>query len=304
MLNQVNDLTEFDWIRTNTDKLLSHNSENWKGNFISHCVPPFDDYCKVFHPIYIDSEFIDSPKVTWDNIEIKEQLANGKKIDSIIVRLLDESTLVYGASPRPGFQGKQIRWKELAERYGLIFHSEINVRSFSLAFPNRSWPRFLIGPDEGRLEKNTCAELVNVLRPFTDNQNCFFGYDVIATQQLETDLLFSGTLDDVLDTYSLDSVWSAPTYWWPQNRSWCVCTDWDLTFTIIGGSQKLIDSILSNKKIEALRVERTSRVDWKGDQVNESLFDKIEPTLRAGGQKRGFSRFIEFLRGWKFPNFK
>lgn len=277
MLNQVNDLTEFEWIWNNIDKLLPHNPENWKGNFVSHCIPPlFEDYCKVFHPIYIDSEFINTPQITWDEIERKERLVKGVK--NPLEKLLDESTLVYGGAPKSNFHGKRIRWKELAEKYGLKFHPEINVSSFSLAFPNRSWARHLVGPSEGRIEKNTCAELVTVLRPFTENQNCFFGYDLIATKKIETELLFFGGLDDVIDTYSLDTVWGAPTYWWSQNRSWCVCTDWDLTFTIIGGSQKLVESILSNKELEALRVKPTSRVDWFGDKINEILFGKSKPT--------------------------
>jgi hypothetical protein len=73
-------------------------------------------------------------------------------------------------------------------------------------------------------------------------------------------LLYIGELLDVPDLLVNDS---PPEYWWPESRSWCVCSDYDLSFTIVGGPQNFIDQILASNVLEAVTVSHHTRIDYK-----------------------------------------
>lgn len=163
-------------------------------------------------------------------------------------------------------------------RYGLQFHPEITAESFSRRFPSRSWPRHLVGPDEGSLDLDTCDWLVKCLEPFTGpfdsgslDRRCYFYYDAVASPRRP--VTYSGDLRDVLLTFDskirVEGVRTTPTWWWSEDRAWCVCTDYDLTFTLIGGPSLLANALLADDVLECVQVEASSRVDDAGDQLNK-----------------------------------
>lgn len=51
------------------------------------------------------------------------------------------------------------------------------------------------------------------------------------------------------------SHWPGPTanLWWPEDHSWCVASEIDLQWTYVAGSNDLIERILADERIEALR---------------------------------------------------
>jgi len=264
-LEPVEDLSTTNWIRENVDPL--ENSESREGNYVSHCIPKlFESYCKVFHNIYVDKS-VDDLAITWNELS-KQESTN---LDDPVEKLVHESTMVYGGE----FDSEnlvRIRWATLAERFELSFHSEFNVDSFSRNFPTRSWPRYLIGPDEGMWDDSTLRELVRSIAIATSDyslsQQCFYLYDLIATVDYESDRLYKGHLKDIFDTLALDDVSGTPTYWWPAAQNWLVCSDWDLTFTLVAGSEAFISSIMSNPELECLRVQPSNRIDYKADTIN------------------------------------
>jgi hypothetical protein len=42
-----------------------------------------------------------------------------------------------------------------------------------------------------------------------------------------------------------------PNYWWPDDRSWCVCTDTDFSWAYIAGSADCISEVLSVPELDA-----------------------------------------------------
>lgn len=46
----------------------------------------------------------------------------------------------------------------------------------------------------------------------------------------------------------------SPSLIWPQDHAWCVATEVDADFTLVGGSSDLIDAILANPHLEAVRI--------------------------------------------------
>jgi hypothetical protein len=268
VIKELRDFTEWTSIRKKLDKIET-NRELWKGNFVSHCVPPiYPAYCKIFHNIYQDASVSDRT-LTWND---SEQRDGDTALNGAFDKLEVEATWVYGGDYDPT-TCTRIRWKELAGNLGLVFHPEINVDSFTRNFPGRSWPRHLIGPEEGILHPDTCREIVRSIATSTSDfevsQECFFHYDCFATNAPQDgDKLYSGKLIEALETYNFPETYGSPAQWWPKDRSWLVCTDWDLTFTLFGGSDDTINTLISNKELECLPVEPTTRIDYKSDHIN------------------------------------
>lgn len=60
----------------------------------------------------------------------------------------------------------------------------------------------------------------------------------------------------------------SPNLFCPTDRSWCVATEIDFDFTLIAGTQVLIDAVLAAPGLEAWPVESWDTVGIDGDTVN------------------------------------
>jgi hypothetical protein len=271
VLKEVRNSNEALWFRNHLDK-IEENRKLWKGNFISHLVPSiYPAYCKIFHPIYEDLS-INDHSVSWHDIDKQE----AKPKDEVLDEILFNSVMVYGGEYDPK-DTKRIKWEDLAVRYGLTFHPEFSVDSFSRNFRGFSFPRYLIGPDEGDLNVETCKEIVKSIAyatsDFEARQQCFFHYDLITTRSFEDERLFEGQLIDVFKARELEDVSTTPTHWWPADETWFVCTDWDLSFTVIGGPDDVVDALIANVELDAIRVEPSTRIDYRSDTINPNPRD-------------------------------
>lgn len=212
--------------------------------------------CKLLHPMYRNADVEDGEDetVTWNDVrpqtpdELFAMLANGANL------------------------GLRIRWRDLAEKYGLTFHSGFTDGSFTHRFGG-SWPRYLIAPDEGTLDPVTCGRLVRALQPFASAQRCYFQYELIATNEFE-ELVFAGELNDVRETFGWGRTRGSPTHWWPTDRSWIVVSDYDLAFTLIGGPASLITALIEDDQLECLELQVTDRIDYESDTINGSGFPR------------------------------
>ena len=251
ILEQLADLSPFNWIGESTDQ-DSHPESIW--GFVSEYLPVnYAAYCKVFHAIYQDLAVTDK-SITWDEVRSKGNADSSEQVE-------------------------RVSWQDLATEYSLKFHAEINQDSFALNFPKGSWPRHLIAPREGTLDEEECTQLVAVLSLFTIDQSCHFYYDSIVrtTDDGNVGTLYQGELTGVDELSGASDYYTTPTYWWPEDKSWTVFTDPQYTFTIVGGTQALIDSILAEPILEAVRVELKTRITPNSDDINIQD-DKTETT--------------------------
>ena len=252
-MEQLNDHGAFDWIAHGCDR---------DGFAVSRLVPPlFSAYRKILHPILRDLSIADR-LLSWDQAGgatgsvgriAPDSTAEEILREEIIRDLVAGGTLARGAPGGP-FPSMRILWRELAAQYAVDFTPQITDDSFTRVFPGRSWPRYLAGPDEGTLDEESCRRLVDILTPYAETQRCFFYYDLVATRSLEA-LLYAGRLDEVLSTRSTAHT-ATPGYWWPEDRTWCVCTDWDLTYTIVGGRSDLALAIDNDAVLESVKLSR------------------------------------------------
>ena len=123
------------------------------------------------------------------------------------------------------------------------------------------WPRFLIGPNEGNLDSRELSDLLSVLRHFTGTQDCFFRFSEIPFLTTNKPILFRGVLDELPAFLTKGDYQFTPEYWWPVDRSWCVCSDYDLTFTVVAGSKELVSRLLKHDSLEVLAVSSQTRID-------------------------------------------
>lgn len=84
-----------------------------------------------------------------------------------------------------------------------------------------------------------------------------------------TYLLYGGTIDRALESpMPFDQ---SPNLWWPEDRAWFVASEIDFAWTLVGGSQSLIETLLSETRLELLPVASSTRVHSDADQVNTAL---------------------------------
>lgn len=245
----VQDQTAFDWIRQGRDEQLRSKTLDWKGNFVSHLLPPvFESYAKLLHKIEGHYEFIDEPLSPPENAILR--IPSCEPLKSFVRSRR--------ADPQ---ESSRIRWKELAELLNVPFSPAINHEWYRKKLPDPwCWPRLLSGPSDGHLSQEECETLVSVLKPFTAKQGCFFRFsDIPFYTRSGEPQLFRSELDEVSE-FQIEKRLSFE-YWWPSDRSWCVCSDYDLQFTIIGGRSQLVSALLLDRVLECVEVNLQTRMD-------------------------------------------
>jgi hypothetical protein len=50
-----------------------------------------------------------------------------------------------------------------------------------------------------------------------------------------------------------------PQWWWPEDKSWFVATEIDYPWSYVAGSSALIDSLIGDPNLEAIRVDASKR---------------------------------------------
>ncbi|HWO77404.1 MAG TPA: hypothetical protein VNM69_16180 [Bacillus sp. (in: firmicutes)] len=241
---KLKDFNQFKWIQEEKESI---DFENWKGCKVSNLLPArYNHYCKIMHPIYLDST------------------------------IKDESLLWSQCNPDEPVQfvfGERLTLKELAEKYKLHYTKEISTWTISHLLGGI--PRYLFIPEEGSIDEKTLRELVSVLKPFTKGIQCYFQYHLLKIVhsfpgKIENGQLYYGKLEDVFQLYEMGDGrrFGSPSYWWAEDKSWCLHTDFDSDFSLLGGSKEIVEALLSNYELECIEVDVSTRVDNKADKKN------------------------------------
>jgi hypothetical protein len=80
--------------------------------------------------------------------------------------------------------------------------------------------------------------------------------------------LLHGSLDELPAFYRNDD-FQSPNLWWPADHAWCVATEIDLNWTVLGGRQTAIDAVLASPELEVLPIEPETDL-FRTDPVNAS----------------------------------
>jgi hypothetical protein len=251
---------DFGWIKSGRATPAPREGQNWPGCTLSVLLPPnFEAYAKILHRITANYRQIDNPYPFTE-----KEIAILKIPPCPALRSFVQTKREKGAGPR-------IRWKEIADFLCVPFEPQICHEWFRASMNEPScWPRFLSGPDEGNLDQEELSEMVSILRPFTGGQECFIRFAEIPLIGTNKPVLFAGALDQVVEFGKGNNYQFSPEYAWPTDRSWCVCSDFDFTFTFVGGPQELISAILASNEFEAFQITPQTRIDYHVPMPNPS----------------------------------
>ncbi|WP_330461620.1 hypothetical protein OIB37_34990 [Streptomyces sp. NBC_00820] len=161
--------------------------------------------------------------------------------------------------------GRSRTWQARAKDSAVPFHAELSHRW--LRDEDRSTGRSLWQAEDGALDDSSRRALTRVLAGVSGDQAVYFAYDLAALLWGEDEpLIRRASLSDLEPVREAvrDVVGdSGPEFWWPQDRSWAVTTDFDLLSTYVGCSTETAELLLGDDELETLPVTPQTRVDWQ-----------------------------------------
>lgn len=200
---------------------------DWGNNLRSWIPPGFERYVRILHPAYINV---------------------GKQARDI-----------------------SVPWTIVSQWSGKRLHATSHIQDLMVRADGHDWRRRGEGGDEprqGHLERTSLNCLLARLLEATTTPSeiwmlIWFGYggpaDTIglpieASKQLSASgrkyVLRIGSIIPSTMDYP-DSIFEhPPSFWWPTDQSWFVSCDIDASSTYVGGSEKLIEQILSDPCLE------------------------------------------------------
>lgn len=255
-IHEAADLTPFAWIERGLRSPIGHPPVGDTAVRVPDLLPlRFASYAKIFHPIYEDPSRAGEAG-TWDALDkVRSTVEVEAPLDDL---LRGKGTLLrtgVGGEPPAGW--RRVLWSELAKQLGLPYGPELSEKDLDRAWPGQGWPARLVGPDEGDLVPSVTRVIREAIEEEGDPGTCFFWWWMLAclgSLEQERDHLFTGPLHD-LPEFMADRDLPSPTYWWSESRAWCVTTDYDLCFTVIGGPEALVARVLASPGIEGLTVK-------------------------------------------------
>ncbi|MFC9087431.1 hypothetical protein [Nocardiopsis dassonvillei] len=226
--------------------------------------PPLPDAAWVLHAMYEHER--GSSGATYDDRH-RARLADGSIAPEIVggVDLTRVGTVTGGGVGRtehPGPGWRRLRWEELAHRVGdpLVPEGLLpSYRCFPSAKREGSWPLGVIPPTEGSLDRESWNRLIDVLArhsPAGADTRCLSYHSPLMLDTVDFDDLHvrTGRLADAGVLYDLPEVDFSPSNLWARDRSWVVCTDYDLWATKVAGPAPLVEALLGDTGVEAVRL--------------------------------------------------
>jgi hypothetical protein len=252
------------WMLSSLVPVAGRRDANWSGNRINCCLPSgYAVYLKVFHEILEDLSVSDR-SATWNDESSRDTPKSA--FEERLQDVLSNSVLERSAPDEP-FPSRRISWADLAARYGLTFHPELSHSSFSRRFPGRSWPRYLVGPEEGSLSAEEFPALIECLLSRSDGQDVYIYWGLPCEVRGKDPVCLRGSLHDANLPWP-EGVRETPSYMWPVSQAWIVHTDYDSTHTLVAADEVLAYEILKCPNLEAVKINYKSRIDWSSDQIN------------------------------------
>lgn len=171
-----------------------------------------------------------------------------------------------GRARHPGPGWRRLRWAELARRVGdpvVPAGTMPCFRCFPSLRQGGGWPPGIIPPAEGSLDRETWTRLIGVLAecgPAGPDTPCFAYYNplTLGAEDFENLHVRAGRLGDAEILYDHSEADFSPSNLWAEDRSWCLCTDYDLWATKVAGPPALIEALLGDAEIEAIRLPPSS----------------------------------------------
>ena len=239
----------------------------------------FEAYAKVFAPLYA----YDPVPSAWEDKTWADLGASHFPGMEEFPEMLD-SHVNYMVAPagEKGFTLSRVPMREAFEELGLKFDATASIEELLLSLESRSLPAELFGPDEGHLDAGVLGALLPLLKAQSGFSRGLFHYDAARRMGAGDDEgddeqavpnLFKGEIDELSLAHPPQGYAQAtPCLFWPEDGAWFVFTDYDLTYSIVGGSKALIKSIVNQAGLDAVAVPGDSLlVSLRGNPDKKGL---------------------------------
>ncbi|MYT73443.1 MULTISPECIES: hypothetical protein [unclassified Streptomyces] len=164
--------------------------------------------------------------------------------------------------------GRTRTWSSLAAESRTAFHPELMSRALTGrldAVGELLWEVY-----DGVLDPHSRAALAGLLTEVTGDQAVYFAYDLPALIHGATSPLVHrsslAALEEVRRSVADVVGDSGPEFWWPEDRSWVVTTDFDLLSTYVGCSARTAELLHADGALETIAVTPSTRVDNAAEQ--------------------------------------
>ncbi len=215
----------------------------------------------------------------------------GTPVESVIPNVFDEYARVFHPAADNQDRGT-VRWSEIAAWSGRSVHPEMQWEAICQPVRSTLTPKpWHNEPLLGRCPNEVLIPLTKLLALHTTSTQrcwvCFWeGFASIdeTIQGINKNVpliqlpdrnyyLLSASLNEIVNGVFIgqnDLV--SPSLWWPDDRTWCVATEIDFSWTYVGGSQVCINELLVNTQLEVLRTKPEHRGDYLSDVVNGPVY--------------------------------
>ena len=160
-----------------------------------------------------------------------------------------------GLAARPGREWERVRWSQYAP-------ADLTTEAWPPCFQwfdHKSWPAAIQPPPEGSLDWEGLHALLDVLGRHTAGgpaAEClaYFAPVLHGDYDAEGPHVWRGPLASVVDLVfgNEESYEFSPSNLWPVDRSWLVCTDYDMLGTQVCGTDDLIASVTRHPELETV----------------------------------------------------
>lgn len=214
----------------------------------AYCPLIFESYAIVLNPFWVNwkARTLDySDQINNQQFNGKNNISSGSKIEK---DRYDDY--------------ERLNWSKLFEYFGYDFdlrtayqiYCIISKKQYKIALDvkkrNNDWP-WLLFPNDGRCEREELkfifSKLINL---YGDIKANFFYHRHIMDGEI-----FKNKLSSEFKKPVVHGLHGNPSSVFPDDKTWCIVSNYDLDFSYIGGTKEFIESIASNNEFDIYEIK-------------------------------------------------
>jgi hypothetical protein len=199
------------------------------------CPLIFEQYAIILHPFWLD---IEAEKLITSELISKSDELENKNL-------------------------QRINWTNFFRRFNYDFKLEsayktqeiIRQQLLTNGEEPTKWPDYIGFPNEGNCETEELKMVFSRLKELYGDIEVNFYYCPLKTHKWDEEKILKGKLSELDKLIERNDLRGNPTAIFPDDKSWCLITDYDLPFTYIGGKKELIDNLTGKKEFDIYEIE-------------------------------------------------
>ncbi len=149
----------------------------------------------------------------------------------------------------------RVNWKDFYKLKGLEFDlNRAIISSVNWNYQFKQMNNELL-PGEGLIDKEHLEHLSEIVQELYGDQEIEVFYNLLSTTDWKEDKLFQGKISELITLSDNTELNLTPSLIYPKDKNWAVNTDYDLSFTTIGGEAKLIQRLIESNVNEIYEIK-------------------------------------------------